>query len=93
MSFQLFGALKELEGYFYVAPWVDFIGHYEKQEVQATSPSRVWEQWAGLGTQHETDICAGRGEWPGVADAVSRVVRTGAGGQVQQRESEDQLAP
>lgn len=33
-------ALEKLEGYFYLAPRVDFIGHYEKQEVQATSPSR-----------------------------------------------------
>ena len=33
------GALEKLEGYFYLAPRVDFIGHYEKQEVQATSPS------------------------------------------------------
>ena len=69
-------ALEKLEGYFYLAPWVDFIGHYEKQEVQATSPRRGMGGAVDVvGTEDGSEVCAP----PGVAGSSRRCVQGSQG--------------
>ena len=69
-------ALEKLEGYFYLAPWVDFIGHYEKQEVQATSPRRgVGGAVDAAGTEDRSEVCA----LPGVARSGRHCVLSSQG--------------
>lgn len=92
LSCQQFRAFKKPGDYFYPAFGVDFVGRYKKQEVQATSPSRVVVQGStggGGGTANgapvECPALYSHREWQGVETPCPRW-----SGQVQATESSAQ---